>query len=129
MQQPSTYAAARVNKNLSNSVGFSPIPSIKSQEYEYVEQAYDNIVEQEELKRLRLEKILTKKRKLMKQQMISELDAMQSKSSSDFSDEELDEDELDDELDDLENIDMGLIDIDDLEEADNGSLIEYNYQN
>lgn len=56
-----------MNKNLSNSVGFSPIPSIKSQRYEDVEAAYDNIVEQEELKRLRLEKILTKKRKLMKQ--------------------------------------------------------------
>ena len=57
--------------------------------------------------------------------MISELDGMQSKSSSDFSDEELDDDDiLDDELEDLENIDMGLIDIDDLEE--NGSMIDYN---
>ena len=42
---------------------------------------------------------------------------------------ELEDDELDEELEDLENIDMGLIDIDDLEEDGNESLIEYQYQN
>lgn len=64
--------------------------------------------------------------------MISELDGthnesvLNSKSSSDFTDEDIDDEELDDELEDL---DMGLIDIDDLEEVDNQSLIEYQYQN
>ena len=70
----------------------------------------------------------------MKQSKISELDGTaqsesNSKSSSSFSDDEIEEDELDDELEDLENIDMGLIDIDDLEEDGNESLIEYQYQN
>jgi len=35
------------------SAGYSPIVSIKSQRYEDVEAIYDNIVEQEELKRLK----------------------------------------------------------------------------
>jgi hypothetical protein len=42
---------------------FSPMLSKKSQRYEDVEAAYDFIVEQEELKRLKQKKILAKKRK------------------------------------------------------------------
>lgn len=45
--------------------------SKKSQRYEDIEAAYDFIVEQEELKRLKQKKMLAKKRKQRKKQMIS----------------------------------------------------------
>jgi predicted nucleic acid-binding Zn-ribbon protein len=95
-----------------NSVMFSPIMSKKSQRYEDVEAAYDHIVEQEELRRLKQNKIIAKRRKQRKKQMISRIENEDSKvegdntedssdaNSSDFSDDVMDDDDY---LDDLEN--------------------------
>ena len=52
--------------NLSNSIGYSPIVSKKSHRYEDIENLYDYIVEQEELKRLKQQKIFAKRRKQKK---------------------------------------------------------------
>lgn len=49
-----------------NSMIFSPIQSKKSQRYEDVEAAYDHIVEQEELRRLKQNKVIAKRRKQRK---------------------------------------------------------------
>lgn len=65
---PSSAAQGKLSQknNLSNSAAYSPILSIKSQRYEDVEALYDNIVEQEELKRLKQKKMMAKKRQLKK---------------------------------------------------------------
>jgi len=70
-----------------------------------VEVAYDYIVEQEELKRLKQNKILAKRRKMKKKQMMSHLDGCVDQESSNsssenqfgsFSDDEIDDDYIDD---------------------------------
>ena len=95
--------------------------SKKSQRYEDIEAAYDYIVEQEELKRLKQKKVLAKKRKQRKKQMISQIedldgrtlsDESSAQSSDDFSDD--DEDyfsqnvDLDELRDDLESQDSNI---------------------
>ena len=86
--------------------------SKKSRRYEDVEAQYDQIVEQEELRRLKQNKIIAKRRKQRKKQMISRLENDDSKmegdhtqdspesNSSDFSDDEIDDDDF---TNDLEN--------------------------
>lgn len=59
--------------NLSNSIGFSPIVSKKSHRYEDIENLYDYIVEQEELKRLKQQKIFAKRRKQKRKQLMSQV--------------------------------------------------------
>mmetsp|Transcript_30612 Transcript_30612/g.46975 ORF Transcript_30612/g.46975 Transcript_30612/m.46975 type:complete len:258 (+) Transcript_30612:3071-3844(+) len=91
----------------------SPILSKKSQRYEDIEAAYDYIVEQEELKRLKQKKILAKRRKQKKKQMLSSLHpdpdhqsysgSSDRDSSDDFTDDDLDDDYFDD-FDDSRNI-------------------------
>jgi hypothetical protein len=80
---------------------FSPVVDIKSKRYEDVENIYDYIVEQEELKRLKREKILAKKKQEKKKLMMLQLDDKQSNrseysdsenNSSQFSDDEIDDD-------------------------------------
>jgi len=117
--------------NLSNSIGYSPIVSKKSHRYEDIENLYDYIVEQEELKRLKQQKIFAKRRKQKKKQLMSQLgpsgqvnnseiadaqspppssqqqrrqqyESSENNSSDDFSDDDLDDDD-DEYLDDLEN--------------------------
>lgn len=95
--------------------------SKKSQRYEDIEAAYDYIVEQEELKRLKQKKVLAKKRKQRKKQMISQIedldgrtlsDESSAQSSDDFSED--DEDyfsqnvDLDELRDDLESQDSNI---------------------
>ena len=57
--------------NMSKSVGFSPIVSVKSYRYEDIEQIYNQIVDQEDLRRLKHQKLMAKKRQLKKKKMLS----------------------------------------------------------
>lgn len=66
---------------VSQSLMFSPVADIKSKRYEDVECIYDCIVEQEELKRLKREKILAKRKQQKKKLMMSQLDGAQSEYS------------------------------------------------
>ena len=105
-------SSAQNNSGPKNSVMFSPMISKKSRRYEDVEAQYDQIVEQEELRRLKQNKIIAKRRKQRKKQMISRLENDDSKlegdhtqdspesNSSDFSDDEIDDDDF---TKDLEN--------------------------
>lgn len=100
--------------------------SKKSQRYEDIEAAYDFIVEQEELKRLKQKKVLAKKRKQRKKQMISQIDDLEGRqlsdensegNSSDFSDDDMDYEEFSENLnlelrDDLDESGSCMIDQD-----------------
>jgi hypothetical protein len=59
---------------VSQSQIFSPIANIKSRRYEDIETIYDNIVEQEELRRLKREKIIAKKRQQKKKLLMSKIE-------------------------------------------------------
>ena len=111
-----------------------------------MEAIYDNIVEQEELKRLRQKKIMAKKRKANKQNMLSQLNDTDQrpfgdseKSSSEYSSNEMedsdDDDDIDDTLDLLEPREDFEMDDDDscLIDQDSSRMLEFqnfvNYQN
>ena len=67
------YGGQKNNVNLSNSIGCSPIVSKKSHRYEDIENLYDYIVEQEELRRLKQQKLFAKRRKQKKKQLMSQI--------------------------------------------------------